>query len=117
MIKVLDEGEYRLIETKNQTKILFLDTDKVFAWIYVRNVGEILVTSHKPHRADSVVATGKYRLYQVKDEPKITDLIHLELLVGSGKWQGYILPNGLPDDADKRNRIIATTECITKSFY
>jgi hypothetical protein len=117
MIKVLQEGIYQLIETKNQTKILILDNKNTFAWIYVRSIGEILVTSHKSHKADSVVAMGRYRLYEVKDEPKITDLIHLELLVGAGIWQGYVLPNGFPTDADKRNRIIPTKEIITKSSH
>lgn len=114
MIKVLEEGFYELIETKHQTKILTLNKTKTFAWINAGNIGEILVSSHKSHKADAIVAVGKYRLYEVKDEPKITDLIHLELLVGQGKWQGYLLPTGLPTSNNLRNRIIPTNECITK---
>ena len=41
----------------------------------------------------------------VKDERELTDLEHLELLVGEGIWQGYLLTTGLPTDEKKRNRI------------
>ncbi|MDQ5951859.1 MAG: hypothetical protein QG639_1140 [Patescibacteria group bacterium] len=113
MIAVIEKGSYTLLETKKQTKVLLLD-HLAFAWIDAKNIGEILVTSHRKHPADCILATGKYRLYKVTDEPKLTDLIHLELLVGEGKWQGYLLPTGLPDDNNKRNRIIPTSEIITK---
>jgi len=61
-----------------------------------------------------MLSLGQFRLYDVKDEPKLTDLIHLELFVGGGLWQGYLLPTGLPTDKDKRNRIIPTDELITR---
>lgn len=117
MVKVLQEGTYLLSETKNQTKILFLDSEKSFAWVNARGIGEILVTSHSAHNIDTILAIGKYRLYEVKDEPNLRDVIHLELLVGQGKWQGYLLPTGLPSEDDKRNRIIPTEEIITKNFH
>lgn len=115
MIKVLKTGEYKLIETKDQTKILILDNKDTFAWINAQNIGEILVTSHKVHKADTILAIGNYRLYDVDDEPKISDQKHLELAVGRGNWQGYLLPAGLPTDVKKRNRVIPTNEVITKS--
>lgn len=114
MIKLLMEGHYNLVETKRQTKILTLDV-KTYAWVNALNIGEILVTSHKKHVTDNILAVGKYRLYDVKDEPDLTDLVHLELLVGDGLWQGYLLTTGLPTDENKRNRIIPTNEIITKS--
>lgn len=114
MIKVLKEGSYELIETKQKTKILILDNTESYAWIHSKNIGEMLVSSNKSHVANSTLASGKYRLYDISDEPTITDLIHLELLIGQGKWQGYLLPTGLPTTRDKRNRIIPTHECITK---
>ena len=55
-------------------------------------------------------------LYKVKDEPNFVDLFHLELLVGEGVWQGYLLPTGLPTAEKKRNRIIPAKEVITKSL-
>lgn len=116
MIRLLDQGSYTLIETKGHTKILTLNDNKkqVFAWIFIQDIGEILVTSHNPHVVDHLLAVGNYRIYEVKDEKDFTDLTHLELFVGDGWWQGYLLPHGLPTEEKKRNRIIPTTELITK---
>lgn len=116
MIKLLRKGEYQLIETKGQTKILTID-DNTYAWVNVSEIGEILVTSHNPHKTDNILALGKYRLYEVKDEPNLTDLQHLELLVGNGRWQGYLLTSGLPTVENIRKRIIPTEELITKSTH
>lgn len=117
MIRLLDKGTYHLIETKGQTKILMLDKKKTFAWINADDIGEILVSSHKSHKVDHVLAIGKYRLYDVKNEPDYTDLEHLELFVGEGLWQGYLLTSGLPNDEKKRNRIIPTNETITRVIH
>lgn len=114
MIKILKKGKYHLIETKGHSKILRLDGQKTYAWVMAENIGEILVTSHKSHQVDHILAIGSYYLYDVKDEPHFTDLIHLELSVGGEVWQGYLLPTGLPDDEKKRNRIIPTKETITE---
>lgn len=114
MIKTIQKGEYTLIETKDQVKILTLDGKKSFAWINAQGIGGLLVVSHTSHKADQILAIGKYRMYEVKDEPHITDLIHLELMVGEGKWQGYLLLTGLPSGAKKRNRIVSTHELITQ---
>ncbi len=100
-----------MIETKDQVKILTLDDD-VYAWIVVKNIGEILVTSHNPHETDHILASGGYRLYQVEDEPELADLQHLELNVGERLWQGYLLLTGLPGDKKKRGRIIPTAETV-----
>ncbi len=117
MIKLLKQGRYKLIETKGQTKILTLDND-TFAWVNAEEIGEILVSSHRDHVTDNILAIGKYRLYQVKDEDLLTDLEHLELFVGDGKWQGYLLTTGLPNETNHRKRIIPTKELITKmSLY
>lgn len=116
MISLIEEGLYKLIETKSLTKILTLNKDKIYAIINVATIGEILVTTHKKHHTDHILAIGKYRLYEVQDEPKLTDLIHLELLVGNGIWQGYLLPTGLPTDTKIKARIIPVTEIISKSM-
>ncbi|MBI5044793.1 MAG: hypothetical protein HZC02_02605 [Candidatus Levybacteria bacterium] len=115
MIHLIQHGTYQLIETKRHTKILHLDNKKKFAWVVAGTIGEILVTSHKKFQTDHILSLGKYRLYDIKDEADLTDLIHLELMVGNGVWQGYLLPSGLPTDKKKRNRIIPTQETITKS--
>jgi len=119
MITLLTNGTYKLIETRRNTKILSLDdNDKrhAYAWINAGDIGEILVTTHKSHRVDHMLAVGKFRLYEVKSEPELTDLIHLELLVGDGVWQGYLLPLGMPNGVKKR-KIIPTNEIITKSTH
>lgn len=119
MIKLITNGTYKLIETSNNTKILSFDKNGkplAYAWINAGDIGEILVTTHKFHRIDHMLSVGKYRLYEVKDEPTLTDLTHLELLVGEGVWQGYLLPMGIPNGV-KRRRIIPTKEIITKSTH
>jgi hypothetical protein len=114
MIRLVKEGEYRLIETKKHTKILTLDGKETFAWIIAGDIGEILVASHTPHIIDHILCVGAYRMYDVKDESTLTDLVHLELHAGIGIWQGYLLPTGLPAGSKIRNRIIPTKEIITK---
>lgn len=114
MIQLIHDGQYKLIETKNQIKILYLDGD-VYAWINANEIGEILVVSHNPHKTDNVLALGSYRIYMVTDEDELTDLEHLELFVGKGIWQGYLLPTGLPNKKQSKKRIIPTNEVITIS--
>lgn len=116
MIQLIESGHYTLIETKGQTKILTLE-NKTFAWVSVEEIGEILVTSHMQHTTDHILVTSAYRMYDVKGEPNLTDLIHLELHVGQGIWQGYLLTTGLPTEEKKRSRIIPTKEVITKATY
>lgn len=111
MINLIRSGFYRLAETKHQTKILYLDED-VYAWIEPK-IGEILVITHKPHKTDCVLSTGRYRLYEVANEPALSDQAHLELEVGPNSWQGYLLLSGLPANEKKRGRIIPTHETIT----
>lgn len=115
MIRLIGNGTYHLIETKGHTKILIFDKKKTYAWIIAEDIGEILVTSHKSHIVDHLLAVGKYRLYDVEDEKGLSDQQHLELFVGEGLWQGYLLPTGMPTDEKIRNRIIPTKEIITQS--
>lgn len=115
MIQLIQKGKYNLVESKNQTKILSMDGRKTFAWVNAKNIGEILVTTHRPFTTDCILAHGSYRLYDVDDEPDFVDKNHLELFVGEGIWQGYLLPTGLPTQKKKRNRIIPTNDIITKT--
>jgi Protein of unknown function (DUF5661) len=112
MISLKRSSIYRLIDTKKQVRILYLD-DQAFAWIDAEGIGEILVSSHVAHKADSLLCTGNYRIYEVEDEPKLVDQNHLELEAGRGIWQGYLLPTGLPDSVKTKSRIIPTKELIT----
>src|SRR3989344_5113266 len=122
MIKLLKKGKYSLVETRNDVKILKLDK-KTFVWVFTRSIGEMLVATHRGHKTDQKLAKGEYRLYKVKDEPKLTDTLHLELSIGGGKyrvvppeadWQGYLLITGFPKDRKTKSRIIPTNELISK---
>ncbi len=112
MIRTIRSGFYKLVETKNNTKILYLDND-AFAWVEPKIIGEILVITHNIHKTDCILAIGHYHLHEVIDEPNLSDQVHLELEVGRGSWQGYLLLTGLPNDSKKRGRIIPTHEIIT----
>ena len=112
MITSLRQGFYKLIETKRHTKVLYLDND-TYAWVEPANIGEILVSSHRTHKADCILSMGHYHLYDVVDEPAFSDQMHLELEAGKNVWQGYLLLTGLPDRHKKRARIIPTQETIT----
>lgn len=113
MITVIQSGHYRLIETTGHVKILTLDHD-TYAWVVAKNIGEILVASHKPHHTDHILATGTYRLYEAQDEPELADQQHLELNVGNQLWQGYVLPTGLPSSDKVRTRIIPSREVLSR---
>ncbi|HRJ06076.1 MAG TPA: hypothetical protein PK096_00710 [Candidatus Saccharibacteria bacterium] len=112
MIKLVRSGTHTLFETKHHIKILALDNDQ-YAWVEPPQIGEILVTSRSNHKTDCVLSIGDYRLYKVVDEPHLSDHIHLELEVGRGQWQGYLLLTGLPSRSKNRVRIIPTTEVIS----
>jgi hypothetical protein len=113
MIKLIKRGKYSLIETRNDIKVLKLDK-KTFVWIFTKSIGEMLVATHQPHKTDQKLAKGEYRLYEVEDEPNLIDQLHLELSVGEGDWQGYLLPTGFPKYKKTRSRIIPTNELIYK---
>lgn len=113
MITTIEKGSYELIETRGHTKILQLGTQR-FAWISAEGIGELLVSSHRTHKTDHVLAQGKYALLEVRDEPGITDLPHLELQTGKNSWQGYLLLTGLPQRPKTRARIIPTTELVPR---
>ena len=114
MITLLRSGRYKLIQTKRLIKIIYLDSD-VYAWVKFENIGEILVYAQKNHTTNAILASGEYRIYDVVDEPHIADIQHLELEIGDGKWQRYILLTGLPDQHKRRARIIPTHELISSS--
>jgi hypothetical protein len=115
MIKLLKRGKYSLIETRNDVKILRLD-ERTYVWIFTKSIGEMLVTTHRGHKTDQKLAKGEYRLYEVYDEPKLVDQLHLELAIGEGSWQGYLLPTGFPKNTKTKSRIIPTDELIPNNI-
>lgn len=115
MISVLKRGEYKILEAKNNIRILILDNNEAFEWNSQPKTGEISISSYKIHQDDNLLSVGNYRLYDIEDEENYTDQKHLELQVGCGYWQGYLLPSGLPTDGNKGNVIIPTKELLTKT--
>ncbi len=115
MVRIIESGDYKLIETWGHTKILQFNGRRNYAWVVAKNIGELLVSTLKKHLADYVLSVGGYRVYQVESEPDLVDGIHLELLAGEGVWQGYLLPTGFPTKNKVRNRIIPTRELVTKT--
>ena len=113
MIKLIKKGKYSLIETRNDVKVLKLDK-KTYVWIFTKSIGEMLVTTHRGHKTDQKLSKGEYRIYKVKNEQNLVDQLHLELAIGEGDWQGYLLPTGFPKDKKSRSRIIPTDELVTK---
>lgn len=116
MIRLIQQGEYELIESKSHTTLLVLDNRKVYAWIHAKAIGEILVTAKTEHTFGHLLAIGNYRVYKIDDDLQFSDQVHLELSVGRDRWQGYLLPKGLPTKEKKRNRIIPTKEIVSKNI-
>lgn len=111
MITLLKSGTYKLFETKRHTKMLYLDDDS-YVWMGTGILGEVVPLSYKPHKTDCLFAVGRYELYEAHQEPGLSDQVHLELEVGNGRWQGYLLLSGLPGGNRQRGRIIPTTEIV-----
>ncbi len=112
MIKLTQQGNYVLVSTKDHKTLLSLDGTH-YLWSYAPKIGDLLTFSKHEHASDYVMARGNYRLYTVKNEATLVDLEHLELAVGRGKWQGYLLLTGLPTASKLRSRIVATEEIIS----
>ena len=111
MIKLLKSGNYKMTVQKDEHKIIVLD-NQGYHWDTAKGIGEILTLCKTPHKEDHTLVQGNFKLFEVKNEPKLVDLQHLELSVGKNKWQGYLLLTGLPNKNKLRSRIIATKELI-----
>lgn len=111
MIRLKQQGRYKLGETKSGVKILQLK-EKMYVWVHAPSIGELLSLPTKEHRMVAVFSGGVFRLFSIKDEPDLVDLEHLELEVDADKWQSYLLLTGLPRGRKRRSRIIPTTEKV-----
>ena len=92
--------------------MLYLD-GQGYHWNYAPRIGELLTFSKHPHKQRYLLAQGNYKIYKVKDEPKLVDLEHLELSISNKQWQGYLLLTGLPNSKKIRSRIEPTDEIIS----
>ena len=112
MITKAKTGNYRIGLTRHRTKVLYLD-EHTYIWLTARDIGDILVHTHREQAIEIMLSSGHYFMYQVEDEPNLADTRHLELQYGQTTWQGYLLPTGLPDEQHIRKRIIPTHQIIT----
>jgi len=115
MIQLIGSGSYRLNGAGDSARLITLVSYKdrrTYAWGVSNG---IQLVDQEPDETYYALGAGKYRLYQVSDEPGLTNQLHLELSLGEGIWQGYLLPEGLPDRR-KTKTMIPVKELITKSF-
>jgi hypothetical protein len=113
MITVLSTGTYQLYK-KDPLRILTLNGKKKFLWEKSRDATGQLRFWTPQDNIEELSASGAFRLYDVKKETDLTDGMHLELFVGEGDWEGYLLKDKLPNAKRKECDIVKTDECITK---
>lgn len=111
MIKLLTKGVYELVWTKDEKRVLYLG-GQGYLWSHAKGIGELLTFSKHAHKTSYVLTKGQYKIYAVKKEPKYVDLQHLELSIGDGGWQGFLLLTGLPTKTKIRSKIVPTEEII-----
>lgn len=112
MITVIDRGSYCLLENKKQGKMLIFDGKKSYS---IKDYGSLKKIYFNPLRNvknDCLLCMGNFRLYKVSNEEHLSSNFHLELNIGQGQWQGYLLPKGLPKNRTI-NKIIPTQELIS----
>lgn len=117
MITVLKRGNYWQLTSRPPTLLFLLEWEEE-GKLYVLadlegNTGTLRFVSELQK---SILFSGKYRLYETRDEKMLTDGLHLELLFKNGKWQGYLLPEGIPDSQQPKKAVVKTSELITKFF-
>lgn len=116
MITTIAAGDYKLVGINNNTKLLLLEGLQPIYWIAVNATQKIFVAPEKYCVQQYVISQGKYRIYEVTKEQGLTNAVHMELLLDTKRWQGYLLPEGFPNILKKRMRIIPTKQIITKTL-
>lgn len=115
MITVIRTGAYRLFETHEKKGLLVLDGKSIYSWDLKNTPEKLWISPRTSIKTHTTLSTGKYRLYDVKNESNLTENLHLELMIAQGKWQGYVLPTGFPREVNTKKQIIPTEERITCS--
>ena len=119
MIKLINNGKYNLVEIENGIKALALGEifgeKSVYFLIDADVIRKTSTQNYQYYEAGFILASGRYRLYDVKSEWNFRSNKHLELSVGEGFWQGYLLPEGFPTTRKTEKRIIPIKELITKA--
>jgi hypothetical protein len=109
-VRIEDKGEYELFETNHGHEILVLDGNqgkkKWFA-IVRGEKGDIVVRSDSDHIKERTLRRGKFYLVDFVEDPKFKDMPHL-FLQRNGKYEEWMLPNGLPTSSDPQKRVVLT---------
>jgi hypothetical protein len=114
MITVIKRGKYQLCEIGNKKTLLCLGSVKRFLW--ETSFLKFFDSSNSTIENKKVKSQGKFFLYDVQNEPKFTSSQHLEMLVEKNAWQGYLLPQGLPNKNTISKNIFPVQELITTSL-
>jgi hypothetical protein len=109
--EVRKQGDYELFETARGHRVLALNGREWYAWITGQE-SPILVKSDSDHEKERTVATGRFYLIDVEDDPDFTDMPHL-FLEERGEYRELILPNGLPTEDDHQKRLVETDETVS----
>lgn len=116
MITVSSRGKHLL--TSDPALLMLRDereSEKVYRFFLTDGQEKIRFITRSEFNFTKNVITGRYRIYEVKNEQSFKDGVYLELCIRVGKWNCYILPTGLPDQNILEKNILATKECITKT--
>lgn len=127
MITVTGRGWYHflkkpsLLTTKQKDSLLILDKEHESGVIKTayrfnpdREKAKISFVSTGRKGIDGKIISGRFRMYGVSNEKLFKNGTHLELCEEAGKWNCYVLPNGLPDEKELQKDYFRTNTCITK---
>jgi hypothetical protein len=115
MLRLISQGDYKLMDNSDINQILLLNDVKAYSITSTLDGVEIVATTFNKQRQSQVQAGGKYRLYEVDEETGLSSAHHLELEIGNGHWRCYLLPDGLPISRSRGAKIARTEEIITRT--
>lgn len=118
MITVISRGRYYLLDDP-PLLILGMESEpgvikSIYRFKPYQKKEKIKFISTSRVGIDRKIALDRFRMYEVMNETKFEDGVHLELCTGHGKWSCYVLPRGMPDEKHRLKNYAHTTVCITK---
>jgi hypothetical protein len=113
--KIEDRGEYELFETNHGHEILVLDGQNGRKWLAVvrGQRGDILVRTDSDHVKERTIQRGRFYLVDFIEDPRFKDMPHL-FLQKDGRYEEWMVPNGLPTAGDPQKRVVLTDDTLSK---
>ena len=103
-------GRYLLFDTTQRYHMIALDDQDFFVW----RGPERLELSDMGHEAAEILHQGEYFLFNAHHEPGFDEEVtHLACQIGA-EYRVYMLPQGLPSQANRMVDIIESQELLTK---